>query len=187
MSEIRIKRNLRFMNVGEDPPNPPPNWIGMRQWEACKKYGFMSAGQHPKFSTPLLNIEQADIIAAYITGSGYVGIGRITETAVPIKKFSFNGKTLSDFNIDRRILDDKLVNNETVEGMPLLRKTLFRNAYNEKTEFVIRVEWIETVTRATAYWERKQGLFAKPMIQCKLDGQPRTIQFLEDSFQIRFV
>ena len=73
MKLINILEDIRFMNVGEAPPNPGPEWTYSRQWNACIEYGFMSAGQGLVYSQPLLNIKVKDVIAAYITGCGYVG------------------------------------------------------------------------------------------------------------------
>ena len=185
-TEITIEKEIRFMNVGEDPPNPPPHWIGMRQWEACKDYNFLSAGQHPKFSRQLLNIEIGDIIAAFITGCGYVGLGRVNQIATPINLFKFEDKTISDFNIPQNILDDIFITDETIIGMGSMKKSLFRNAYNENTEYVIGINWIETVTKTNAYWLPNYGLFANPNIQCRLKRQVKTLNFLEDKFNIKF-
>lgn len=69
MPNIEVIKAIRFINVGEDPPNPREDFIGMRQWEACRKFGFMSAGQGIKFSSQLKQIEEGDVIAAYISGA----------------------------------------------------------------------------------------------------------------------
>lgn len=186
---IKIDRNIRFINVGEDPPKHklPELWIGRRQWEACIEYNFLSAGQNPIYSKPLLNLEENDIVAAYISGSGYVGIGRIIQTAVPIKNFYFNGRSMYDFKIDKKILEGTIKNFETIEGMVGLRKSLFENCNNINTEFVVKIEWIKTIAKKAAYWEKNNGLFAKPLIQCNLENQKITIKFLELKFDVKFI
>jgi hypothetical protein len=188
MEIVNILEDIRFTNVGEAPPHPGPEWTYSRQWNACVEYGFMSAGQGLVYSQPLLNIKVKDIITAYITGCGYVGVGVVTKKAVKIKDFEFNGKKyLRDFKIDEKILSGELKTNETVEGLPYLRKSLFRNCTNEKTEFVIGVDWIKTVGKTDACWQTGIGLFAKPHIQCSLQNQPETLQFLENCFDVEFV
>lgn len=185
---IAVTSELRFVNVGEDPPTADPvYWVGRRQWSACVAYNFVSAGQHPKYSRPLKKLIKGDIIAAFISGLGYVGIGIIEEEAVPITSFLFAGKTFADLTIDARFISGKLINNETVPQLPFLRKTLFRNAGNEDAEYVARVHWLKTVSRENAYWKRRSGLFANPSIQCSLRKQPRTIRFLEESFNVKIV
>lgn len=167
--EIHIPRFISFVNVGEDPPNPPPGsgWIGRRQWSACIEHGFISAGQNPIYSKQLARLEKNDIIATFITGHGYVGIGRVLGTSVPIERFIVNGITL--------------------KGLSYVKDTLFENAENENSEYLIRVEWIKTVERKNAYWIKNYGLFANPSIQSSLRKQTTTVKFLEESFQVRFL
>ena len=93
---------------------------------------------------------------------------------------------MQDFKIDEKIINGTSINNDTVEGLPYLRKSLFRNSNNEKTEFAIGVEWIKTVNKINAYWKTGIGLFAKPHIQCNLKEQVVTIRFLENCFDIKF-
>lgn len=184
---IKVEKAIRFMNVGEDPPNPAQNFIGMRQWEACRNFNFMSAGQGKVFSEPLSKIEVNDIIAAYISGRGYAGIGNVVEKSIPIKNFKFNDKVFNEFKIESEYINDINHNIAVVEGLNPIRKSLFRNCLNEKSEYVIRIDWIETVPVYDAYWQKKAGLFAKPMVTCNLSKQLKTIAFLERSFDVKFV
>lgn len=189
MEIIKVKKDIRFMNVGEAPPNPTPQWTYSRQWNACIEYKFMSARQGLLYSRPLLKILKDDVISAYITGRGYVGVGTVnTNRAVKITDFEFNGKKyFRDFKIDEKILSGELRTDETVEGVQYLRKSLFRNCNNEKTEFIIGVDWIKTIDKNEACWQTGVGLFAKPHIQCNLQNQPPTLKFLEKCFDVKFV
>jgi hypothetical protein len=168
MKTINVTRDIKFVNVGEDPPRPKPGKrrVGTRQWNACAEYGFISAGQGKKYNRPLLNLKLNDIIAGYITGHGYVGLGVVAEEAVRIKDFLYNGKSLS--------------------GLPYIKESLFENADNEKSEFVVRIKWLKTVDKKDAYWEKNAGLFAYRGIESTLKEQPKTILFLEKCFDVKF-
>ncbi len=184
---IKKLKAIRFVNIGEDPPRPKPNWVSRRQWKACVEYDFISAGQGLIYNQPLLNLEVDDIIAAFITGRGYVGIGIVTEEAVPIKDFYFDGIKMEQLNIDRKYIEGTLINNETVEGLPYLRNTIFCNANNSNSEYAVRINWQKTRDKKDAFWKTKFGLFANPSIQSNLKDQPITIKYLEECFDTKFI
>ena len=174
---------LKFVNIGENPlVNPAPIWVGRRQWNACVEYNFVSAGQHPKYSSQLFRLHPGDIFAAYSTGRGYLGIGRVSETPIQICDFSFNGQYLANFDINPDIVSGKLITADTISNMPFLRQTLFCNALNNNSEFGVKVKWLRTVSHEQA--KRRQGLFAKQHIVCNMSKQTETIDFLSDEFHI---
>lgn len=186
---IKVGRLPRFVNIGENPKRITKNsgWIGHRQWRGCIRYGFISAGQGLRYSQPLEELKVNDYIAAYITGEGYVGIGKVTKESTSIKNFYFDNFTLKDFKIEQDIIDDKSITTQQVEGLPDIRKTLFRNSSNpQKSEYAVKVEWIKVEERKNAFWRKNFGLFASRLTQCSLDGQPKTNKFLEDCFKIKF-
>ena len=189
MPDINLKKVLRFVNVGEDPPIIPvgADWVGRRQWSACVKYGFISAGQGLAYNQPLLHLDIGDVVAAFITGSGYVGVGIVTAKAKKIKDFKFGCLSYDQLNIDPLYLSGVLFDDETVNALPPLRKTLFKNADNENCEYVVSIEWQDTVTRENAHWIPNFGLFASPAIQCDLQHQVITKQFLQDRFDVNFL
>ena len=173
--DIYVPRFLSFVNVGEDPPHPLPGagWVKRRHWKDCGTYNFISAGQARKYSEQLERLYKDDIITAYITGCGYVGIGKVTsKTALPIRKFLYNGVRTLYGLVDEKLFD----NSEPINGQE-----------NPKSEYVVGVEWIEKVSKEKAYWKKKDGLFASRLIQCTLENQPHTIEFLKESFDVRFV
>jgi hypothetical protein len=104
------------------------------------------------YNKPLFNLKLNDIVAAYITGHGYVGLGVVAGEAVRIKDFLYNGKSLS--------------------GLPYIKESLFGNADNEKSEFVVRIKWLQTVDKKDAYWEKNAGLFAYRVIESTLKERP---------------
>lgn len=176
---------IKFLNVGEDPtPNPDPlRWVGRRQWDACRKYHFVSAGQGEVYSSQLGRLNVGDLVAAFITKRGYVGVGRVMERCKPIAQFDFDGLKLKDFNIPISILKFDFITTAEVPERPPLRQILFANAYNKKTEYAVAIDWEREVDCENAKW--KPGLFANPNIVCSLDRQSDTVDFLESEFSIR--
>ncbi len=157
LAHFDFKNGLYYVNVGEGEH---------RNWDDCKNYGFLSAGQHQKYSDPIRTLMQGDIIAAYLKGSGYVGIGRVKEHAVRVNDFKFDGKLLN--TLDLKTL------------------AIFDNCDNENSEFTIKIEWIKSVDRKDGKWKSNEGLFSSQLIKASLQGQPKTIEFLEKEFEIKF-
>jgi hypothetical protein len=52
------------------------------------------------------------------------------------------------------------------------------------TEYLARVIWIKTVDKSQAYFKPNSGLFSTQLIRASLSGQPRTIAYLEESFEV---
>jgi hypothetical protein len=71
-----------FVNNGID--DHPGN---TRNWNLCRKYGFVSAGGDEKYSRPLHKLNIGDQIAVYQKRHGYVGVGTVTQPAVPADEF----------------------------------------------------------------------------------------------------
>ena len=167
---IQAPRIPRFVNVGEDPPYPKPGlgWIKRRQWKGCLEYGFLSAGQGQAYSRPFETLNKNDVIAAYIIGRGYVDIGRVLATSIPINKFLYNDKTLVGLNY----LQNSLFNNS--------------NQGNIKSEYAVKIHWTVPKEKSDAQWEKNAGLFASRLTQCSLENQPKTIEFIEKTFKVKF-
>jgi hypothetical protein len=152
-----FKNGLYYINVGEG---------DHRSWDDCRKYGFLTAGQHKKYSDPIRTLMQGDIVAAYLKGFGYVGIGRVKEQAVRVNDFKIDGKLLNTLD--------------------LKNLGIYDNCENENSEFPIKVEWIKSVDRKNAKWKSRDGLFSSQLIKASLQNQPKTIEFLEKEFDINF-
>ncbi|TBR19905.1 MAG: GIY-YIG nuclease family protein [Chitinophagaceae bacterium] len=148
---------LYYVNVGEGPH---------RCWIDCKEFGFLSAGQGKKWSAPIRTLEVGDIVAAYLKNHGYVGIGRVTEKAIRV----------NDFKIDRKSL----------RQITLKESNIFDNCYNDKSEFLVKIDWIKTVDGKQAKWKSKSGLFTSQLVKASLQGQQKTRNFLETEFAIKF-
>lgn len=153
------KRNLPwsgywFFNVGEGEH---------RNWDDCRKYGFLAAGQGSKYSDPLKKLKLGDKVFAYMKSLGYVGYGEVCKDAVTVKDFSPDGKA--------SLLD-----------LPLKQQGMKENSDDPTmSEWVVGVRWLKTFPREEA--RKFQGVFANQNIVCKLRDQ-RTLDFLEQEFAI---
>ena len=54
----------------------------------------------------------------------------------------------------------------------------------DKSEYVALVEWIKAVPREEAKWKIKAGIYTTTHIRASLDGQPKTLEFLEKEFDL---
>ena len=105
-----------------------------------------------------------------------------------IKDFKFKDYTLKDLDIDIEIINGpEIVTYEEVKGLPLLRKSIFQNAYNNNTEYAVQIEWIRTVPKSNGFWQVNRGLFASRSTQCTLENQLGTINFLQSVFDVVFL
>jgi len=58
---------------------------GNPRWPIAHKYGFLNAGGGSWYWKPLRNLEPGHRVFAYVSGTGYVGIGRVTGTVIPAR------------------------------------------------------------------------------------------------------
>ena len=76
-----------FFNIGE------PGY----SWEDCRSHNFICAGGAKRYRDLMKRFEVGHVIYAYVSKSGYVGIGRITKAAVPFRDATLaNGRKLRD-------------------------------------------------------------------------------------------
>lgn len=156
LSNFDYKNGLFYINVGEGKH---------RNWDDCKKYGFLSAGQDKKYSDPIRTLNKGDVIVAYLKSHGYVGVGKVIEPAVRVNDFKIDNKSLLQYDLIANI---------------------FNNSDNEKSEFPVKIEWLVSVDRQSAKWKSKFGLFSSQLIKASLQAQPKTLSFLEKEFNISF-
>lgn len=157
LSGFDYQNGIYYINVGEGEH---------RCWDDCYKYGFLSAGQDKKYSDPLKNLNTGDIVIAYLKRHGYVGVGKVTNTALPVNDFKIENKTLHEFK--------------------LKQPNIFDNSDNDKSEYLIKVDWIKKRLKTEAVWQKKSGLFTSQLIKASLDNQPKTLSFIEKEFNIYF-
>ncbi len=104
-----------------------------RSWEEAKQYGFISAGGGDWYTDTLAMLSPGDRVWVNIPGgTGYVGVGIVTDTVKLAKDFKFNGKSILDLS--------KNGNGITTNG-----------------EMFVAVKWIKTVEVDKA--AKEQGFF----------------------------
>lgn len=153
------QNGLYFYNVGEGEN---------RNWDDYREYSFISAGQGESWRDAILGLNHGDIVAAYLKGFGFVGIGRIKKRAKMIQDVLINKKRLIDYDLKCKNMTDNLDD-------PNL------------SEYVAIVEWIIAIPREDAKWKSKFGLYTPQHIKASLDKQPKTVEFLEDQFKINLL
>ncbi|PUE13090.1 hypothetical protein B9Z33_01175 [Limnohabitans sp. T6-20] len=145
-----------YYNIGEGPT---------RNWDDYKEFGFISAGQGERWRDAMLGFKKGDVVAAYLKGRGFVGIGTLTSEAKPISQVCIGNKPL-------------LSNQLRCSGMAENSSSIVL------CEYVSTVRWLKAVDRLEAKWEPKSGIYTTTHVRASLDGQPRTVEFLEKAFGI---
>ena len=113
----------------------------------------------------MLGFGKGDIVVAYLKKAGFVGLGQIVEKADMIRNITIKGTRLLD--------------------LPLKCKNMSDNQNSkEKSEYVALVKWIKIFPRNQAKWKSKSGLYTTTHVRASLDGQPKTIAFIEDEFGV---
>jgi len=150
------QNSIYFFNVGEGPH---------RTWVDCKKYGFLSAGQGKIWGEQTQALRKGDVVVAYLSKKGYVGVGVVIEEAMMAKDFRINGKRLDQLN--------------------LVCKRMMENASDpEKAEYPVRVEWKASCDASEAKWVRGSKLFFARMARASLRNQKQTIDFISLAFNV---
>lgn len=146
----REGERIFYVNVGEGPS---------RNWDDCRKFGFLAAGGGRKWSKQLEKIKTGDTVIAYLKGYGYVGIGKVTATATPATKFMVNGVPIKELPLI----------NDTIRSIKRFSK--------ENGEYLIGVDWEVTVERDKAAWQASAGLYTTALVCASLRNQPATVSF----------
>lgn len=156
LSGFDYECGFHYYNVGEG---------SNRNWDDYKQFGFISGGGGDRWRNAMLSFNKGDVVAAYLRGKGFVGIGQLTSKAKPIKQVSINGTPLLNYD--------------------LVCKNMGNNSDKpELCEYVATVNWIKTVNRDDAKMKRKSGIYTTTHIRASLDGQPNTIAFLQKEFDV---
>ncbi len=143
---------FKYVNVGEGEH---------RCWEDMRKYGFVAAGHGNQWSRQLVErLVPEDKIYVYQKGAGYVGFGRVIESAIMAKDVEIDGRKLLD--------------------LPLVQAGLSHDRDDQElAEYVAKVEWSSTFDTNNA--KRFPGAFSSTHVVCKL-SDPATLAFLEKNF-----
>ena len=145
----------------------------MRNWQPCADYKFLSAGQGIKYSSPTFQLEPNDIVAAYITDVGYVGIGEVQKHSIQIIDFRYKGKSL--------------------RGLPGISDYLFDNSErdNPKSEYCVEINWTIANCRDNPLWinQGAYGYYAARNTVTRIDRKKHadTIDVLEKFFKVLFI
>jgi hypothetical protein len=122
-----------------------------RTWEDCQKYGFISAGGGKWYSNSLKLLPVGARVFVCVPKNGYIGVGIVKDTAVPVHEF----KVVVD-GIEKPIL-----------SLPLKATKMGEYVDDpDKSEYLVRVDWIKRVDLVKAVWEK--GMFANQNSACKL-------------------
>jgi len=151
-----FQNGIYFFNVGEGPH---------RSWADCKKYGFLSAGHGKIWGEQAQALRVGDVVVAYLSGKGYVGVGIVIEPAVIAKDFRIDGKRLDELDLVCKEIMDKADD-------------------PEYAEYPVRIEWKVTCDAREAKWKRKAGLFTTRMAKASLQNQLKTLAFISAAFNI---
>jgi hypothetical protein len=144
-----------FVNVGEGEH---------RNWDDCRKYGFLSAGQGEKASNAIKKLRPGDLVLAYMKGLGYVGFGTVTQSAVMVRDFVPDGS-------ETKLLD-----------LPLKQPHMSDNKDDPAlSEWVVGIKWQKLFERDDAKYFR--GIFANQNIVCLL-RDAATVDFLRKEFGV---
>ena len=150
------QNGLYYYNVGEGPH---------RNWDDYVRYGFISAGQGPRWRDAMLGFRKGDVVVAYLKGHGFVGVGRILQEA--------------------RMIKDVRIDNRRLLAMPLRCRNMDDHCDDpDKSEYVALVKWERTFSRSEAKWKPKSGLYTTRLVRASLDRQPKTIHFIDEAFGI---
>ncbi len=167
--EAERKTSKSKSKKGSEPWNGRDFYVSLgegehRAWEDCQKYGFISGGQGKWYSQTLNLLFPGSRVFVNIPKTGYVGVGIVKESAVPV----------NEFNV---LLDGKEV---PILSAPLIATNMGENADDsDLSEYLVRVEWLRAVPRNEAFWEK--GLFALQHTACRLTSS-FTIERLSQHF-----
>ena len=118
LPEFDFSNDLYYVNIGEGPA---------RNWDDCRRFGFLSAGQGTQWSEPMKTLCKGDVVVAYLKGKGYVGIGVVKDKAVSSSHFRHNHKSLHD--------------------LKLVEPGILKNYNNANAEFLVKVIWLKPFPR----------------------------------------
>lgn len=116
------------------------SWEGQTLWPDEVKYGFVGAGGGRWYISSLQKLHVGARVFVMIPGKGYVGVGIVKETAVPMRDFTVQVGTAM-VPIAQAPLTCEVVKAALSES-------------DDDTEHFARVEWIKTVKESEAYWEK---------------------------------
>ena len=121
-----------------------------RSWLDAVKYGFISGGGGIWYSRTLTQLKIGDRVWVNAPHVGYVGVGKVTDTARKADEvfFNFDSKELNIYDLPNNANYHKQFVDE-----------------EDKAEYIVKVEWIKTVLLNKAVSE--VGFFGNQNTVCK--------------------
>ncbi len=140
-----------------------------RSWLDAVKYGFISGGGGAWYSRTLTQLKIGDRVWINIPHVGYVGVGKVTDTARKADGvvFNLNNKELNIYDLPNNANYHKqYVNDE------------------DKAEYLVKIEWLKTVDTSQAISE--VGFFGNQNTVCKPTANKwnHTIERLKNIWKI---
>lgn len=129
---------------------------GGYSWNDARKYGFICAGDGLWYSNTLKSLCPGDRIWVNIPGTGYVGVGTVTEQRTLV----------TDFEVDTQ--DGR---RPVLEVLTQADEMKQRANDPDKADYFVRVEWLDT--RAEKDAAREVGFFGNQNTVCR----PRSIKW----------
>ncbi len=163
MEGFDFSHRSHFFNVGEHFDDG-----AYRAWEDCYKYGFVSTGYATKYRDQARQLRKGDIVLAYSSGHGYVGIGKVKAEAVPAREFRIGNKSLKQTRLKAWDMC------HTYDNL-------------NKCEYVIGVKWRVRKKREKALKAfKKKGHYVARQIRASLQEQPKTQRYIEKEWGVKF-
>ncbi len=128
-----------YVSFGSDSP-----------WSDAQRYGFISGGGGTWYSQTLKMLSPDDRVWVKIPKRGYVGVGRVLETTVPLDEFS-----VATPEGER----------PAIEVLANVAKMKTQAQDPERAEYFVKVQWLDTVPESNAINE--VGLFGNQNTVCQ--------------------
>ncbi|MFB1481737.1 endonuclease NucS [Corallococcus sp. RDP092CA] len=121
-----------------------------RSWEDARKYGYVSGGGGSWYSQTLKLLSPGDRVWVKIPKVGYVGVGRVVESAQPVGEFNVSTEQGA---------------RPALEVLSHAGKYMATAHDLEKAEYFVRVQWLDSVPESEAVNE--VGLFGNQNTVCQ--------------------
>src|SRR3954447_23782996 len=128
-----------------------------RRWADMVRHGFVSAGGGRWYSRTLKLLSPGDRVWAHIPKVGYVGVGEVLASVVPVAESGLLDLPLEAPAMDRSIADP------------------------DRCEYVVLVRWLRAVAREDAFWI--PGLYANENSVTRMRDK-WTLQRLCEAFSV---
>lgn len=107
------QRTIHFFNAGQQ----KDDW---RCWDDCVAFGFISAGGGMAYAQTVRELGLHDVVAAYVSGRGFVGIGVVTAEGRPVREVSIGGTPLLTLPIRGKAIGARVESDADCEWVALV-------------------------------------------------------------------